>query len=95
MQSPARSHLQTLRSLVNSLSLLSLSIKLRVVLVVQAQDSPLKEGQVARVHCNAVVLSPPALLDVLPSPLLLQQIKPCSGNRLSLAKDIPNGGVDN
>lgn len=70
-----RAYLQSLRHLLGSFRFLGFSIQLWVVLVVQAQDTLLKQGQVARVYSNTMVLLPPACLHVVPAPLLLQQIK--------------------
>ena len=43
-----------------------------------AKNALLKQGQVSGVHSYTVVLFAPALLHVVPPPLLLQQIQTCT-----------------
>ena len=68
-------YLQALRDFLRGFCFLSFSIQLGVVLMMYAENALLKQGQVARMHSNAVVLFAPALLHVVPPPFLLQQIQ--------------------
>lgn len=54
----------------------------------QPKHTPLEERQMAGVDCNAVILLTPALLNVVPPPLLFQQIKAYSRANAPLERQL-------